>query len=192
MVEAMCTSVCQIASGQNRYSCVLHGIFTQEGHFVSGEVQKMIWSLDRVAPPLSRADPAKSANSMTSPRPGHLQTALAVSAIAKIFPWRPQPKAQASLTTTNNEQPFLHVFVDEVILKNLFSRMVAFFKSIVHPTSAVNTDLRILKSLERELWGEPWWGKCCTKPSAFFTAGASPRAEKEEDSINVHLHNAQP
>ncbi len=105
--------------------------------------------LHGVAPPLSRADPAKSGNLMTLPRPGYLQqTALAVSAIASQN-ISLQLKAQASLITTNDERPFLRGFVDKGILKNLFSRMVA-FKSIVYATSAVNTDLYIFSSSPRD------------------------------------------
>lgn len=51
--------------------------------------------------------------------------------------------------------PTLHGFVDERILRELFSRTIAFFRIIAHPTSGLHVDLRILEGLERELWGRP-------------------------------------
>jgi hypothetical protein len=49
--------------------------------------------------------------------------------------------------------PTLHGYVDEQLLKELFSKTIAFFRIIAPPTSALHIDLRILEGLERKLWG---------------------------------------
>ena len=78
--------------------------------------------LHGVAPPLSRADPAKSGNLRRHPARATCSRPHSrfLPSPAKIFPRRPQPKAQASLITTNDERPFLRGFVDEGILKISF------------------------------------------------------------------------
>ncbi|KAK3934398.1 hypothetical protein QBC46DRAFT_347675 [Diplogelasinospora grovesii] len=49
------------------------------------------------------------------------------------------------------KDPILSAHIDENTLKELFSRTIAFFKLIAHPTSALAIDMRILEGLEREL-----------------------------------------
>jgi hypothetical protein len=48
--------------------------------------------------------------------------------------------------------PTLRDLINELLLKELFSKTIAFFRIIAHPTSALHVDLRILEGLERELW----------------------------------------
>ncbi|KAK4237469.1 hypothetical protein C8A03DRAFT_34586 [Achaetomium macrosporum] len=74
--------------------------------------------------------------------------------------------------------PTLSRFVEEQVLRELFSRTIAFFRIIAYPTSALNIDLRILEGLERELWGRPNHIEAMDHPtgSSFSTnsAGSGP------------------
>lgn len=47
----------------------------------------------------------------------------------------------------------LREFVDETLLKELFARTIAFFRTIAVPSSALCIDLRILEGVHQDLWG---------------------------------------
>jgi len=49
--------------------------------------------------------------------------------------------------------PTLCGYVNEQLLKELFTKTISFFRIIAPPTSALHIDLRILEGLERKLWG---------------------------------------
>ncbi|KAK4101195.1 hypothetical protein N658DRAFT_516071 [Parathielavia hyrcaniae] len=72
--------------------------------------------------------------------------------------------------------PTLQGVVEEQVLKELFSRTIAFFRIIAHPTSALHIDLRILEGLERDLWGQPNYGVASDHPTgSSFSSSARGR-----------------
>lgn len=53
------------------------------------------------------------------------------------------------------KDPVLNQYIDEGLLKELFTKTISFFKIISHPSSALSIDMRILEGLQNELWRRP-------------------------------------
>ncbi|KAK3686073.1 hypothetical protein B0T22DRAFT_240664 [Podospora appendiculata] len=71
------------------------------------------------------------------------------------------------------KDPTLKTYVDELTLKELFSRTISFFKIIAHPSSALAIDMRILEGLERELFRKPGVDTMDTHMGSSFSSTTS-------------------